>query len=73
VEECLRLFREGKRRRLYAAFDSGDISGCGGSLVTALLQSRLLDGARPRLASESLLSARGERDKTVYYGAFSFV
>jgi len=73
VEECMRLFREGKRRKLYSAFEDGQIAGCGGALVAALAQSRLLDKALPCLASESLLSAVGERDKTVYYGAFSFV
>jgi len=73
VEECMRLFREGKRRKLYAAFNGGEVSGCGGALVSALMQSRLLDGMRPCLASESLLCARGEQDMTVYYGAFSFV
>jgi len=73
IEECMRLFREGKQRQLQKAFDSGKITGCGGALVSALLQSTLLDGTRPSLASESLLSALGEHNKTVYYGAFSFV
>ncbi|MCL2191716.1 MAG: AmmeMemoRadiSam system protein B [Treponema sp.] len=73
IEECMRLFREGKQRNLHLAFESGRITGCGGSLVTALLQSTLVDGTRPCLASESLLKALGEQDKTVYYGAFSFV
>jgi len=73
VEECMRLFREGRLKKLRSAFESGGITGCGGALVTALMQSSLLDGTCPRLASESLLSARGESDKTVYYGAFSFV
>ncbi|MCL2192064.1 MAG: AmmeMemoRadiSam system protein B [Treponema sp.] len=73
IEECMRLFREGKLRQLHTAFETGKITGCGGALVTALLQSTLLNGTRPYLASESLLSALGEQDKTVYYGAFSFV
>jgi len=73
VEECMRLFREGKRRKLHAAFQSNQIAGCGNALVTAMMQSTLLNGTHPCLASESLLSARGEHDKTVYYGAFSFV
>lgn len=73
IEECMRLFREGKRKHLFMSFDDGQITGCGGALVAALTQSRLLDGTRPALASESLLSAKGEQDKTVYYGAFSFV
>ena len=73
IEECMRLFREGRRKQLYMAFENGQITGCGGTLVTAMMQSHLLDDTRPCLASESLLSARGEQDKTVYYGAFSFV
>jgi len=73
VEECLRLFRAGSRGGLQAAFDAGLVTGCGGALVSSLLQSTLLDKTRPCLASESLLSAQGEGDKTVYYGAFSFV
>ena len=73
VEECMKLFRDGKRRTLQTAFRDNQIAGCGNALVTAMMQSTLLDGTRPCLASESLLSAKGEHDKTVYYGAFSFV
>jgi len=73
VEECMGLFREGKLRRLQAVFDGGRITGYGCALVNALIRSTLLDGSRPRLASESLLSARDRKDETVYYGAFSFV
>jgi len=72
IEECMRLFREGKSRGLRAAFERRAVCGCGCALVRALMQSGLLDGARPSLSSESLLSAKGERGKTVYYGAFSF-
>ena len=72
AEECMRLFREGCRDELLCALQEGRITGCGSELITALLQSGLLDSQRPRLASDSLLSAQGEKGKMVYYGAFSF-
>jgi AmmeMemoRadiSam system protein B len=72
AQECQRLFREGKYDDLRAAFLEGRITGCGGALVSALLQSGLVDTTCPDLASDLLLSAKGEKDKTVYYGAFSF-
>jgi len=72
AEECLRLFREGRRDELSRAFQDGQITGCGGAPLAALLQSGLVDEARPRPASDTLLSASGEKNKTVYYGAFAF-
>jgi len=73
AEECIRLFREGRLDELRTALQNGTIASCGGALFAALLQSGLVDAMRPCLASDSLLSARGEEDKTVYYSAFSFV
>jgi AmmeMemoRadiSam system protein B len=72
ADEFARLFREGKRSELCAALQDGRIANCGGALVAALLQSGLMDTAQPYIASDSLLSAQTEQDKTVYYGAFSF-
>jgi AmmeMemoRadiSam system protein B len=72
AQECQQLFRDGRHEELRAAFQDGRITGCGSALVTALLQSGLVDTARPILASDLLLSAKGEKGKTVYYGAFSF-
>jgi AmmeMemoRadiSam system protein B len=72
AEECVRLFREGKHDELSLALQNGAISGCGGALFAALLQSGLLNSARPRIPSESLLSAKDEQDRTIYYSAFSF-
>ena len=72
AEECQQLFKDGRHDDLRAAFQNGRITGCGGALVAALLQSGLVDTARPALASDLLLSAKGEKDSTVYYGAFSF-
>jgi AmmeMemoRadiSam system protein B len=71
--ECRRLFREDRREELRLALQNDLIAGCGGALIAALLQSGLMDTARPCLASDLLLSARNEQDKTVYYNAFSFV
>lgn len=73
ARDCMQLFRNGRHDDLRLALQNGSIVSCGGALVAALLQSGLVDSARPGLASESLLSARGEKDGTVFYGAFSFV
>ena len=70
--ECRRLFREGQNAELCLALQDGRIESCGGALVASLLQSGLVDTARSRLASDSLLSVKGEKGKTVCYGAFSF-
>jgi AmmeMemoRadiSam system protein B len=72
AQECQQLFRDGRYDDLRAAFQEGRITGCGGALVSALLQSGLVETARPVLTSDLLLSAKSEKDKTVYYGAFSF-
>jgi AmmeMemoRadiSam system protein B len=70
--ECLKLLSEGKHAELCKALQSGRIASCGGALVTALLQSGLVDTMYPNPASSSLQSARGEKGRTVYYAAFSF-
>ena len=70
--EYIQLFKEGRRLELSMSLQDGRITSCGGALVAALLQSGLVNTMRPRLVSQSLLSAYGEQDKTVYYGAFSF-
>jgi AmmeMemoRadiSam system protein B len=72
ADEYLRLFREGHRKELCKALLDGQIASCGGALLAALLQSGLVDTLRPCLASDSLLSAWGEQERTVYYGAFSY-
>ena len=70
--ECMRLFRERDCKKIYEAFQDGKISGCGSALVSSLLQSGLTDTARPRPASDLMLNTKGEKGKTVYYGAFAF-
>jgi AmmeMemoRadiSam system protein B len=72
ADEYIRLFTEGNHAELSIALQNGRIASCGGALVAALLQSGLIDGTRPA-ASDSLLSARDEHNRTVYYGAFSFL
>jgi AmmeMemoRadiSam system protein B len=72
AKECVRLFKEGKHTELSLALQNGSITGCGGALFAALLQSGLLDSARPRIPSKTMLSAKDEQDRTIYYSAFSF-
>ncbi|MCL1931220.1 MAG: AmmeMemoRadiSam system protein B [Treponema sp.] len=73
ADECMRLFKEGKYNELCTSFQNGRIASCGGALFAALLQSGLMDTARPCIPSDSLLSAKGEQGGTAYYSAFSFV
>ena len=73
ADECVRLFRDGRYDELCLAFQDERIKSCGGALVTALLQSGLMDMARPNIVADSLLSAKTEQNETVYYNAFSFV
>jgi len=72
AQECQQLFKDGRYDDLRTAFQEGRITGCGGALVAALLQSGLVDTAHPALASDLLLNAKGEKDRTVYYGSFLF-
>jgi hypothetical protein len=73
ADECMRLFKEGKYDELCLAFQSGRIVSCGGALFAALLQSGLMDTARPCIPVDAPLSAKGEQGGTAYYSAFSFV
>jgi hypothetical protein len=73
ADECMRLFREGRYDKLYRALQNGEITGCGSALITALLQSGLVEETLPCPAKDLLLSANGEKNKTVYYGGFAFV
>jgi AmmeMemoRadiSam system protein B len=72
-DEYMRLFTKGNHIELATALQNGRIPSCGGALVAALLQSGLMDRARPCATADSRLHAWGERDRTVYYGAFSFL
>jgi len=70
--ECFKLLGDRNCDELCKMLQSGRIVSCGGGLVTALLQSGLVDTMNPKLVSSSLQSAQGEDGRTVYYGAFSF-
>jgi AmmeMemoRadiSam system protein B len=72
AEEWVRLFTGGQTAELISALTDGRLNTCGGALVASLLKSGLVEHLRPRCAAHSLLSARDEENKTVYYGAFSF-
>jgi AmmeMemoRadiSam system protein B len=71
AEECIRLLTGGQTAELIAALTDGRLNACGGALVASLLKSGLVEHLRP-CAAHSLLSARNEENKTVYYGAISF-
>jgi AmmeMemoRadiSam system protein B len=71
--ECLRLLKEEHCDELCVALQDGRITSCGGALIAALLKSGLVSTAHPCLASDSLLSTKGEYNRTVYYSAFSFI
>jgi len=70
--EYLKLLSDGKSEELIKALQNGRIVSCGGALVTALLQSGLVNAMNSKLAFPSLQSAFGEKGRTIYYGAFSF-
>lgn len=72
ADDCRQLFDEGKYRELSLALKNGRISSCGGALLAALLQSSLVDKARPRIASDPLVHTQNRHGKTVFYSAFSF-
>jgi AmmeMemoRadiSam system protein B len=72
AEECLRLFSKKDAPALASAILDGRINPCGGGLVVSLLESGLLDGKRPYSASDSLTSAVGLENNTVFYSAVSF-
>ncbi|MDR1950197.1 MAG: AmmeMemoRadiSam system protein B [Spirochaetaceae bacterium] len=72
AEECVRLLEENRAGSVGAALTDGRINPCGGGALAALLESGLLAGKTGKLVSGPLINARGEEDKTVYYGGISF-
>lgn len=72
AEECMSLFAEKRGGEFSAALLAGRLVACGGGLVASLLQSGLVSSLQSSPASPSLLSAIGEENKTIYYGALSF-
>jgi AmmeMemoRadiSam system protein B len=72
AEESLRLFSSKDTGTLAPAVLDGRITACGGALVVSLFESGLLDKAKNCLIADSLVSAVGTENKTVYYSEVSF-
>jgi AmmeMemoRadiSam system protein B len=72
AEECVRLLMEKRSAEFSAGIRNGRISACGGALAASLLESGLVDRLEANFVSGSLIHAKGEENKTVYYGAISY-
>jgi AmmeMemoRadiSam system protein B len=72
AEECVRLLLEKNAPQFRAGIRTGRLSACGGVPAASLLESGLVDKLEARFPPESLISAKGEENKTVYYGAISY-
>ena len=72
AEECVTLLVEKNSARFGEEIRSGCISACGKGPVASLLESGLVSGMRGRLVSGPLIQAKGEENKTVYYGALAY-
>jgi AmmeMemoRadiSam system protein B len=72
AEECVRLLLEKKTAEFSAGIQNGRISACGGALAATLLESGLVNRLEASFASGGLIHAKGEENKTVYYGAISY-
>jgi AmmeMemoRadiSam system protein B len=72
AEECVRLLLEKNSAAFSAGVLGGKLSACGGALAAGLLESGLVDKLEARFVSEPLICAKGEENKTVYYGAVSY-
>jgi AmmeMemoRadiSam system protein B len=72
AEECARLLAEKNAARFTEEVQSGGVSACGKGPAASLLESGLVSGARGRLVSAPLIRAKGEENRTVYYGALAY-
>ncbi|MDR2479601.1 MAG: AmmeMemoRadiSam system protein B [Treponema sp.] len=72
ARECMRLLSEKRGAEFSEALLGGRLVCCGGALAASLLLSGLVDPMRALPSAPALLSAKGEENKTVYYGAVSF-
>jgi AmmeMemoRadiSam system protein B len=72
AEECVRLLVEKNAARFTGEVQSGGISACGKGPAASLLESGLVNNIRGRLVSAPLIRAKGEENKTVYYGALAY-
>jgi AmmeMemoRadiSam system protein B len=72
AEECVRLLLKKDSVRFNAGLRNGQLNPCGGALAAVLLESGLVENMEAAFVSGSLIHARGEENKTVYYGAVSY-
>jgi AmmeMemoRadiSam system protein B len=72
AEECVRLLTEKDSTRFAGEIRNGGISACGKGPAASLLESGLVNNMRGRLVSGPLIRAKGEENKTVYYGALAY-
>jgi AmmeMemoRadiSam system protein B len=72
AEECVRLLLEKDAAQFSAGIQNGKISACGRGPAAGLLKSGLVDNLEARFTSGALIHAKGEENKTVYYGAVSY-
>jgi AmmeMemoRadiSam system protein B len=72
AEECVRLLMAKRSAEFNAGIQNGRISACGGALAASLLESGLVENLEAGFVSGDLIHAKGEENKTVYYGAISY-
>ncbi|GHV55073.1 hypothetical protein AGMMS49579_17010 [Spirochaetia bacterium] len=72
AEECVKLLMKKEPSAFNEGLEDGRISTCGGGIVASLLESGLVAKNEARLISKPLISARGEDNETIYYGALSY-
>jgi AmmeMemoRadiSam system protein B len=72
AEECVTLFVEKNSSLFGGEIRNGGISACGKGPAASLLESGLVNNMRGRLVSGPLIRAKGEENKTVYYGALAY-
>jgi hypothetical protein len=73
AEECLQLFSEKNAPALTSGILNGRLNACGGALVVSLFESGLLDKTRNCYVADSMISAVGMENNTVFYSEVSFV
>jgi AmmeMemoRadiSam system protein B len=72
AEECVKLLLGKDAAAFSAGVAEGRVSTCGNGLAASLLESGLLANREAHLLSSPLISAKGEENQTVYYGALSY-
>jgi AmmeMemoRadiSam system protein B len=72
AEACVKMLTETKTKEFLTAVERGEFNSCGSPAAAAFLESGLLEGRQGKLIPGSLVKARGEDRKTVYYGGIFF-